>query len=600
MEFLTKWTIKQWLGILILAAVLVFWPGLFGDWLDWDDVNYVLRNPFIAGANGFDLVGIFSSQHIQGQYIPLTFSFYGLLHYLFGQDPFGYHLFSLLLHALNACLVFLLVAKWSNDKVLSGFIGLLFVLSPMHVEAVAWIASLKDVLSTAFALSALLMFIKWVEAKEDTGGSRHFYWLSLVLFILALMSKGTVILLPFVMLFILMDAREWRIESALIGLFPFILSALIFGYLHWRAQDLGGALSPMGDFDLIRDAIIAGRNLGHYLLHAFIPYKLSPFHPYPIGIDTEFDVAFLALSGLGLFSSLGLIYLGIRRKEYRWPLVLYFTLLLPVIQFLPFGPAIAAERFTYLAFIGLWMIAGHALFSLIKKVYQSRVLLGLLTYLFILTIINFNYIHSWKSTQYFWQSTLSSYPEDPFTLANLGNEAAKSGNVDIAIEYYDEAIQRDGRLIEAINNRGLIYWEMGRDSLAIIDFQKVIMLDPTFVSAIINSGLIWMNNDFNTLAMNAFNKAIQMDNTNPIAFYNRGILFDRLGLYRKAIQDLTSSIDLVPNEAEFYRKRSMLYLQNNEAGNAIPDLRNVLKYDRDDRRSAFLLDSLISSEALSN
>src|SRR5256886_11921328 len=233
-----------WLVPVLIALVTVaaFLPALQNQFVSWDDAENFLDNPHYRGLGWTHLRWMWTT-HL-GHYIPLTWMTLGLDYLLWGMNPVGYHLTSLLLHAANAVVFFFVVRRILKRAlpspserghalaVSAGFAALVFAIHPLRVESVAWVTERRDVLSGLFYLSAILIYL-W--ACERGARGRGWYWLSVAVFGCALLSKSMVVNLPVVLVILdvyplrrLGGAVGWLSESArrvYVEKIPFLLPA---------------------------------------------------------------------------------------------------------------------------------------------------------------------------------------------------------------------------------------------------------------------------------------------------------------------------------------------------------------------------------------
>ena len=198
------------LGCLVFtAAVATFWPGVTGEFLNWDDRVNVVTNAGVHGLGRAQLAWMWSGV-ILGHYIPLTWMSFGLNYALGGLNPWGYHVLNLVLHGANAAIFYLVARRLlaaarpgGGDPdpaallVGAAFAALLFAVHPLRVESVVWITERKDVLSGLFFLGAVLAYLKSVE-----GPARDRRWqvVSLAAFAASLLAKAAGMPLPALLL----------------------------------------------------------------------------------------------------------------------------------------------------------------------------------------------------------------------------------------------------------------------------------------------------------------------------------------------------------------------------------------------------------------
>src|SRR5206468_4887107 len=222
-----------WLVPVLTALVTfaAFLPTLNNQFVDWDDHHNLLDNPHYRGLGWTQIRWMWTTFHM-GHWLPLTWMSFGLDYLVWGLEPVGYHLTSLVLHATSAA-VFYLVARRILSLALpdpddrgqaglalsAGFAALLFALHPLRAESVAWATERRDVLLGLFYLLTILAYLR---ACERGNRWRRWYWATVALFGCALFSKSMAVSLPVVLLILdvyplrrLGGASGWWTSSAL-------------------------------------------------------------------------------------------------------------------------------------------------------------------------------------------------------------------------------------------------------------------------------------------------------------------------------------------------------------------------------------------------
>ena len=203
------WLMAALLG---LATLCVYWPATQCSFVNYDDDLYVTANAHVqAGLTWEGIKWAFLNQ-VASNWHPLTMMSHMLDCQMFGLNPRGHHLTSVLLHSLNAAMVFLLLQQLTGSRWRSLFVAALFAVHPLHVESVAWVSERKDVLSSFCGLLSLFFYAQYARNQANAPRSRVFdYWLALSFFALGLMSKAMLVTWPFVMLLLDYWPLEFRI-----------------------------------------------------------------------------------------------------------------------------------------------------------------------------------------------------------------------------------------------------------------------------------------------------------------------------------------------------------------------------------------------------
>src|SRR5881296_2117995 len=323
----------RWLAPLLVAlfTLTAFLPALQNQFVAWDDDKNFLDNPRYRGLGWAHLRWMFTAFH-QGHYIPLTWVTFGMDHLLWGMKPVGYHLTSLLLHAVNAVLFFSLVRRIltlalpsaaERDHALAvsaGFAALVFAIHPLRVESVAWVTERRDVLSGLFYLLTILLYLR---AREREERGRGWYWLSVAAFVCALLSKSMVVNLPVVLLILdvyplrrLGGAVGWLSESArrvYVEKIPFVLLAAGASAIALMAQLSHNTMVSVVQLSGLGRLAVSAYGLSFYLWKTVAPVNLSPLYELPPTVN-PWAPPFLLSYGLVL--AITAIVLAFRRRGW--------------------------------------------------------------------------------------------------------------------------------------------------------------------------------------------------------------------------------------------------------------------------------------------
>src|SRR5881275_811891 len=284
--------------LIALVPVAAFLPSLQNQFVSWDDDENFLDNPHYRGLGWSPLRWMWTTH--QSHYIPLTWMTLGLDYLLWGMNPFGYHLMSLLLHAANAVVFFFVVRRILTRAlpspserghalaVSAGFAALVFAIHPLRVESVAWVTERRDVLSGLFYLLTILEYLR---ACEPEKRGRWWYWLSVVTFVCALLSKSMVVNLPVVLLILdvyplrrLGGALGWwsaRARRVYVEKIPFVLLAAAASAVALMAQLSHRAMIPVTHLSAPGRLAVSAYGLSFYLWKTVVPLNLSPLYELP-------------------------------------------------------------------------------------------------------------------------------------------------------------------------------------------------------------------------------------------------------------------------------------------------------------------------------
>lgn len=342
-----KWKYPIALAAILLISFISYLPVLHNNFINWDDPEYIKNNPLVTA---FDLKGIFST-FILGNYHPFTILVYSLEYHLFGLNPAGYHAVNLLFHLGNIILVFYAVFLLSDKMTTALIASLLFGIHPLHVESIAWAAELKDVLYCMFFLSSYIFYLKYIN-----GSQRRYYWYAILFFLASLLSKAMAVSLPLV--FLLTDYFKGRKidKKNLLEKAPFFLLSIIFGLIAIKAQKSFGYTELETVLTFPQRMVFAVYSFVNYLVKLVLPLDLSVFYAYPENESGIFIPGYFFLYVLSFMAVV--IYLAYTQRFTRKVIfgLGFFTLtILMVLQLLPVGKAMMAERYSYIPSIGIFL-----------------------------------------------------------------------------------------------------------------------------------------------------------------------------------------------------------------------------------------------------
>ncbi|MDY8135853.1 tetratricopeptide repeat protein [Aquimarina sp. 2201CG5-10] len=603
-----------WLVISLIVTFAFVSPNLSNDFLNWDDPAYVTQNELIKDFSIDGIVSIFSTKEVVSTYSPLVLLSWSFDYAISELDPLIFHLFNIIYHLCSVALVFYLVLLLTKRFEIAFIASVLFGIHPMHIEAVSWISARKDLLYTIFFLLSLIVYHFYTE-KESKYPKWYYYIGCLLLYVLSLLSKGTAVILPLVLfLFDYLKRRE-HIKVILLEKLPFFLLSIWFVYISIDNQVTGGAMEDRKFISAIDSLSVGFYGYLTYLIKAILPFHLSPYHPYPneLGAPMPWYFYASAIPILALF-----IYTIIKVRVYRFlffGISFFFITLIPVIQVLPFGSAVTADRYTYLPYFGLFFLLGKGIVHLIEKKtnLKKSIYLLLSVYLIFLGVITFQYSKTFKNTENLWSRVIELYPNDFLAYMNITNHKISQKDYKEALVYADKAINLKSNSYILYYNRGFVYETMGKNSLAIQDYSTSIQMFSKFYSAHANRGILYYRNKQYDLAIKDFKKSIEIAPKKPGGYYNLTMVYQQIGLFDKALQnvnqliflhfdlpkslltrgkiltnlndpdkaimDFTRAIELQPALLEAYLKRGNVYIGKGKFEMALNDFEKVIKID---------------------
>jgi tetratricopeptide (TPR) repeat protein len=556
-------------ALIVLATALVYLPSLRNGFVNWDDEANLLHNPSYRGLGPAQIRWAFTTFHM-GHYQPLAWLSLGADFAVWGMNPAGYHLTSLLLHLANTALVYLLAlrllagarpappsapptdAGGRARPIAAAFAAGLFALHPLRVESVAWATERRDVLSGLFFLIATLAHVAAVDAT-DARARRARRALSLASFALALLSKSITVTLPALLLVLdvvpLRRARRGERAAALVReKIPYLVLSLAISALAVRAQRSTQFLPSLAEVGAVERAGIAVWALAFYLWKSVVPAGLTPTHTLPIGAAARY----LGLAGSAALVA-GATALAWRARR-RAPAALaawaaYGIALAPVLGFFQVWTYVAADRYSYLACLGLALLAGAALGRLAPA--RGAILGGAL--LALLAALTARQIPVWRDSESLWRHAVAVNRDSHMAQYNLGVALAREGRVAEARAAYEEALRARPRYAEALAGLGALDLAEGRPEEAAARLRDALAAWPTNGEALANLGIALARTGKRDEALAAYDAARRLRPDLPEVLVNRAALLLDAGRAREAIADLDEAVRLRPDHADAWR-----------------------------------------------
>ncbi|MBS1852301.1 MAG: tetratricopeptide repeat protein [Acidobacteria bacterium] len=547
--------------LLLLAILAAYTPAIHNGFVNFDDEPYITRNPHIAqGLTGQTVKWAFS-QYYEANWHPLTWLSHALDVQLFQLNPGGHHAMNVLLHGVNAILLFLLLQYATGFTWRSLAVAALFALHPINVESVAWAAERKNVLSMLFLLLAMLAY---------TWYARRPGWLRYLLvfagFALGLMSKPQIITLPFLLL--LWDywpLRRTGHASGMAGDFPatqrtnvallilekvplFALS-LASALVTMQAQKAGNALRSTVHYGFGLRAANALVAYCRYLGKAFWPTELSAFYPYPLDGLRPWQVA---ASGLLLLLITALV-MWRRRQGYLvtgW--FCFLGTMVPMIGLVQVGEQAMADRYAYLPLLGIFLLVcwGIAEWAEARHIPGFALAIAALLALAGLTGLTYRQVGYWKNSETLWVHALQVDGRQAYKAHfNLAVIYDQEGRYDEAIAQFRQSVNPRAEDPRVHLGLGIYYQRHGHPQDAIVEYDRVLGLSSDAklrAPAYSNLAAAYRQLHQDDQAKANFTAALQLNPDLIMARIGRGLLAQKSGDYRQAIEDYSHAMELQP------------------------------------------------------
>jgi len=563
------------LTALSLLTVIIYLPGLYGSFLNWDDNEYVVENFLLRDMNWANIKAIFTD-YFHGHYHPLTLISLMIDFRIGGLDPRTYHLTNLIIHLLNTVLVFLLIRKLTKKDLIAVIAATLFAIHPMNVESVTWITERKNLLMGFFFLVSLLQYLKYI----DSFKSRHFY-LSFFWFMIAVLSKGVAIVLPLVLFGIdYLYKRNLLERKVFFEKIPFLIVAALFGLVAINAN-VGNSISFGYYPDVMERIIYSNYAFAFYIYKLIFPFNLSALYPYPHTIYSELPWFYYAfLPALLLFITFIIILVRKNQRLLVFGLSFFLINIILLLKFhdVPSGDYIIADRYVYLAGIGLFLSIGVLLERITGAFKTSKI--PLIIVLLVITVglgfLSNRRVVVWSDSFLLWDDVLSKYPYVTTALNNRGSIKVEAGDFEGGMDDLLQAIKYDSLSFRSYMNIGLIHSQKENYEQAIIEFDNSLEINPLNPEAYWHRGFAKFKILDYKSAINDYTAAIYYNPDNNNYYFFRGNAFADYGDLESAVEDYTKTIELNQYHAKAWFIRGMAYIELGEREKGCENLERSL------------------------
>jgi Tfp pilus assembly protein PilF len=605
--------------VLILATIVVYRPVKDAWFVDYDDNLYVTDNVRVQdGLTWKNVVWAFKTTDAANWH-PLTWLSHMADCQLYGMNAAGHHFVSVIFHAANAVILFLLLNYLTGALWRSAFVAALFALHPLNVESVAWIAERKNVLSTLFWFLTI-----WAYALYVRKGGMKRYLMVVVLFVLGLMTKPMLVTLPCVLLlldywplnrFALRSPKTQPIgedlnqipsqtfeigEKKLTGKLafrlileklPLLLLAIVSSAITVAAQGAGNAMKWGATLPLSIRLINATVSYGKYIYKTFYPANLTFFYPYPKGASLTYFVGIvLVLTGITLYAFLS------KRRYVTVGWLWFVGTFVPVIGVIQVGGQALADRYAYIPLIGLFILVTWLAVDLISKLPMRQALLwgAGVAVILALSVVTRKQTYYWKDSITLMTRAIQVTTDNYVAYNNLGIMYSSIGAHQKALEYYELAIQSSPTFQMAYNNAAASLINMNREEEGITYLKKGLELDPKSTDSskiYYKLALISEKKGDDQNAEEQYREAITVDHRFPLAHYQYSLLLSRQGRYDEALKQVSRALDIAPDPRAYLQLGILLEAQN-KTQDAAAAYREALRLNPEDADPQRKLDEL--------
>ena len=575
-----KWPARLICLLLAAAAVAVFRGALHCDFVNYDDPTYVTSNADVQhGLTAPGVVWAFETGAASNWH-PLTWLSHMADVQFFGLKPAGHHLTSVLLHAANAALLFLILNAMTGAVWRSAVVAAFFALHPLRVESVVWVSERKDVLSTVF-----WMLTVWTYFKFQVSNLKSYYAAAVVCFACGLMAKPMLVTLPFVLLLLdywpLRRRMRWGL---LIEKIPFFILAAVSSVVTFVVQRRGGAVSPLTGLPLSARIANAPVSYVRYLAKIFWPARLSVLYPHP----GHWPVWQVAGAALLLAAITACVIWRARAQPYLAVGWFWFLgMLAPTIGLVQVGLQSMADRYSYLPMVGISIIAIWGMCDMLAQCPGGRWILGTaggvaIAACMVLTPLQVRY---WRDSDTLFEHAVEVTENNYLAYNNLGYFLSNRGESEKAMLYYKSALRINPNYDEAHNNLGFALAELGRFQEATNEYIKALSINPGLTEAHNNLGNALGSLGLNDAAMHEYRVALEEDPHHADAHNNYGIALAMHGQFDEAIAHFRLAVLYKENYASAHSDLGNALAMKGDLAGAIQEYQTCLRINPKDSQA---------------
>ncbi len=628
--------------VLVLATIIAYEPVRHNDFVDYDDVSYVTKNPRVnSGITLESAVFFFTNSHC-GMWHPLTSWSFMLDCQLFGLNPFWHHLTSLLFHIANTLLLFWVLIRMTGALWPSALVAAAFALHPLNVESVAWLAERKTVLSGFFCLLTIAVYIRYSE-RPAIGR----YLLVFLVYGLCIMTKPVVVTLPFILLLLdywplrrfrwgfqneakdlpqhepvglsCQESSAWRLVGEKVPLF---ILAGVLSIITFVTQQRVGSVVPIEIWPLNLRIANAPVSYISYIGKMIYPSRLAVLYPLPFdGLPLwQLIVSLLILAAV----SAGVIYTARQRRYLVVGWLWYLGTLVPVIGLVQSGDQAMADRYFYLPGVGIFIMLAWSAAALFAKWRFSKIEVGASfgLVLAILLMCTRTQVRYWRNNFALYGHALGvtknnykmrglyglalledGQPEKAIphfrqalqmrpeyydareymgmALLDIGKDLTQEGKSDEAIKYFTSAIQIDPKNAESHNSIGAELIKVNKINEAIEEFHEALRLEPNYSEAYNNLGVAWAAKAEFEQAIVHYDKALSIEPGNAEIHNNLGSALVQQGKIDQAIEHFREALKLEPENYNAHNNMAVMLFKKNRIDEAIVHWTEALRLKPD-------------------
>ncbi len=574
--------------LLIVITIVVAYLKVFNaGFMSWDDMDYVFNTPDIHGFSWVHFQHWWTDYYL-GNYQPLPVMTYALDYTLSGQEPIAWHVQSLVWHIGAAIMLYAVMRRLQDNIWVAFFVALLFALHPVQTESVSWIAARNKVMNGFFFFWAIYIYIGYLTDNDK----RKLIWIYLLAGA-AYLCKISAVTLPFTLFAIdIWMRRPFKGKTIWVEKIPLILLAVPIGLITLQAQDEVDFLHLHPEFTTVHTIVYAGYAYVQYLINLLVPVKLSVLYPYPKELGAiHFIYTLIAIA----IVVTGIIAFKKKRYLVAGGIVFFTVNIAIVLQFVQFGEALMADRYLYVACVGVWYPIVHYIYYYLTKPGKNllpTIITGGLVVVFFISSFLRNDI--WLSELNFWKSVIKKFPESSIAQSSIGGIYLNNGNNKAAQEHIDLALSIDERNYKAWYNRGSLLLRNNQPQEALLALDKAIAIHE-YPKALFTRALIYQQTGKCKFALRDIEKVLKVETWNAKAYYIKGDCKEQEGDLKEAILFYNKAIDYNPREPLFFMRRGLTAARMRNYKQSITDLSLAIEL-RNDYAEAWYWRGIVKSQ----
>jgi tetratricopeptide (TPR) repeat protein len=548
MRFKQRYILSLIGAALVMATLVAYEPIRHNDFVKYDDDIYISENSHIKEGITRDSVLWAFTKPYTANWHPLTWLSHMLDCEIYGLNPLGHHVTSVLIHIANSVLLFWVLRKMTGiichtnggQVWPSAFAAAVFALHPVHVESVAWAAERKDVLSGLFWMLTILAYFHYVRQPNVRR-----YVFALLFFAMGLMAKPMLVTLPFVLL--LLDwwplgrnsngstllttgikNQKSKIRSytnLILEKIPFFVLSALSCVMTLVAQHRGKAVATLEQIPLNYRIVNTFISYISYIGKTLWPSQLAVLYPYHCGALPKATVAVCA-SLFILLSALSIL-IGRRRKYAAVGWLWFIGTLVPVIGLVQVGSQTMADRYMYIPMVGLLIIIGWVVKDLVDKLPGLRTAAAVLATVILSSLLMLTrmQVRHWQNSFTLFEHTLKVTKNNAIIENNYGRVLLDAERLDEARQHLSNALRIKPRYADALNNIGKVFLNQGKFNEAVACFKEAIVCSNKTPST-------------------------STDQFRIELYVNLATAYSQLGNYELAIQNCNKAIELKPDSSD--------------------------------------------------